>query len=283
MCLPRSYRSTFVPFIPSSSSAFLPGSFLLPPEQPTLHFPGLSSLFQCLVLGDFASLLLLSHPFLLPALGLTHFKEETAACAVWCYPLIPLTFPTRTLNSFPCAAAPFPVLCSAALRILSGKSPCYTRPWLPCSRRILSQGICAFPWALLWLPFRPSAAPSQRSRPPLLVIFSSKTFPWMRISFWMRIQSSKNKSTGSLGQRRPVNAAGDPAWGLPQVLSLRHWCPWSPLPGTLELLWEGREPPAPWDWGWVALPRAVLSPPLARGAPLWMSRKPGEAVSWWWC
>lgn len=69
--LPCSYRSTFVPFIPSSSSTFLPGSFLQ--SNPCCIFPGLSSPFQCLALGDFSSLPLLSHPFLLPAFGLTHF------------------------------------------------------------------------------------------------------------------------------------------------------------------------------------------------------------------
>lgn len=102
--LPCSYRSTFVPFIPSSSSTFLPGSFLQ--SNPHCIFPGLSSPFQCLVLGDFSSLPLLSHPFLLPALGLTlFFFKEAATCAVWFYPLIPLTLP---MSSVPCAAAPSP-------------------------------------------------------------------------------------------------------------------------------------------------------------------------------
>lgn len=62
---------SFVPFIPSSSSTFLPGSFLQ--SNPCCIFPGLSFPFHCLVLGDFSSLPLLSHPFLLPALGLTFF------------------------------------------------------------------------------------------------------------------------------------------------------------------------------------------------------------------
>lgn len=170
--LPRSYRSTFVPFIPSSSSAFLPGSFFLPPEQPMPHFPGLSSLFQCLVLGDLSSLPLLSHPFLLPALGLTlfffFFKEKTATCAVWFYPLIPLTLPTRTLYSIACAAAsPFPCFTLSSFENflcyterfgvdITGKYPRYTLPWLTCYGWDVAkgqQGIWAFPQPLLQLAF----------------------------------------------------------------------------------------------------------------------------------
>lgn len=150
--LPRSYRSTFVPFIPSSFSTFLPGSFLQ--SNPCCIFPGLSSPFQCLALGDFSSLPLLSHPFLLPAFGLTHFfKKEAAACAVWFYPLIPVTLPTRTLSSVFYAAAPSPCfMLSSFENFLLHRRIWYGYNWetphyaLPCAAS-KDQG----PVAALWL------------------------------------------------------------------------------------------------------------------------------------
>lgn len=189
MRLPRSYRSTFVPFIPSSSSAFLPRSLLLPPEQPMLHFPGLSSLFQCLVLGDFSSSPLLSHPFLLPALGLTLFFRKKRRNSKLCCLIL-------SLNSFnplhkdpkfnSLCSSPFPCfmlcgfenfLCYTELFGIATtvKCPCHTLPWLTCDGWdvfSLGEGIWAFPQPLLWLAFIDLILPlHRRASLRLIMIF----------------------------------------------------------------------------------------------------------------
>lgn len=85
-------------------------SWLLPPEQPMLHFSWI--ILSIPVLGS-GWLLLIASP--LPSISLASFwfntfffTKEAAACAVWFYPLIPVTLPTRTLSSFFYAAAPSP-------------------------------------------------------------------------------------------------------------------------------------------------------------------------------
>lgn len=72
--------------------------------------------------------------------------------------------------------------------------------------------------------------PLQENKAPLWLcqwLFSpSKTFPWMRIYFWMRIQRRKsNISTRSLGQQCLTTTTGGPDWALPQGLFPRALLP----------------------------------------------------------
>lgn len=147
--------------------------FLLPSSRAThatfswiiLSVPVLGSGWLILIASPLPSISLASFGF---NTFFFFFKEKTATCAVWFYPLIPLTLPTRTLYSIACAAAsPFPCFTLSSFENflcyterfgvdITGKYPRYTLPWLTCYGWDVAkgqQGIWAFPQPLLQLAF----------------------------------------------------------------------------------------------------------------------------------